>query len=477
MKKTKIVATIGPSCKDRVSLEKMVDAGLNVARLNFSHGKKEEFRKWIKILREISKENSKPIAILQDLQGPRIRIGEIKGKVEIKENDKVILYSIKNKPKIKVKKLPIKYKTLTEDVREKDRILIDNGKIDLRVKEIKKSYIITRATTGGEVISHKGINLPDTEISLPTITKKDKSDLKFGARHGIDYIALSFVRQARDIDLARKLINKQKTKDIGIIAKIETKQALKNIDEIIAKTDGIMIARGDLGIELAAEEVPVAQKQIIAKARLVGKPVITATQMLSSMVENSYPTRAEVSDVANAVIDGTDGVMLSEESAIGKHPIKAVKAMAKIISKTESQIKCTTDNIKIGYNEEKLKKISDETKNVGISASSLAYRLGAKYIACATASGFTARMVSMHRPSTKIVAFTPNKKIYQKLALVWGVEANILPGSHTTDELIYLICEKLKEKNKVKSGDYIVITAGHPVGKKGNTNLIKVEKI
>jgi pyruvate kinase len=475
--KTKIVATIGPACKDRVSLEKMVEAGLNVARLNFSHGKKEEFEKWIKILREISKERQQPIAILQDLQGPRIRIGELEKKVKIKEKDTVILYITKNIPKTNEIKLPVKCKTLTEDVREKDRILIDNGKIELKVADIQKTYIKTTAVIGGEVISHKGINLPDTKISLPTITKKDEEDLKFGAEQGIDYIALSFVRSPADIDKARKQIEKQVNKDIDIIAKIETKQALKNIDGIIAKTDGIMIARGDLGIELDLEEVPIAQKKIIEKARQAGKPVVTATQMLSSMVENAHPTRAEVSDVANAIIDGTDGVMLSEESAIGKYPVEAVKTMAKVISKTEQEITCIQPDIKVGYHEGKLKKISDETKNVGISASSLAYRLGAKYIACATASGFTARMVSMHRPNTKIVAFTPNKRVYNKLALVWGVNRYILPGSHTTDELIYLISEKLKEKKKIKSGDYIVITAGHPVGKKGNTNLIKVEKI
>lgn len=475
--KTKIVATIGPACKDRVTLEKMAQAGLNVARLNFSHGKKEEFKKWIEILREISEENGRPIGVLQDLQGPRIRIGELDKKVTIKEKDSVIIYTGKKKPKTKNKALPIKYKTLIEDIREKDRILIDNGKIELKVTKVNKKSIETTAITSGDVISHKGINLPDTKISLPTITKKDREDLKFGAKAGVDYIALSFVRQASDINEARKVIEKQPKKDIGVIAKIETRQALKNIDQIIAKADGIMIARGDLGIELPIEEVPIAQKKIIEKARLAGKPVITATQMLSSMVENSHPTRAEVSDVANAVIDGTDAVMLSEESAIGKYPIKTVENMNKIITKTEAEVKISQSCVGVGYEENKLEKISDETKNVGISASSLAYRLNAKFIACATASGFTARMVALHRPSTRIVAFTPNKRVYQKLALVWGVDAFILPGSHTTDELIYLISEKLKEHQKVSSGDYVVITAGHPVGKKGNTNLIKVEKI
>lgn len=475
--KTKIVATIGPACKDRVTLEKMAKAGLSVARLNFSHGKKTEFKKWIEIIREISEENNRPIGILQDLQGPRIRIGELKDKVEIAEQDQVVIYTSKKKPKTKKKALPIKYKTLVNDVREKDRILIDNGKVELKVTKVSSQSIETVAVTGGEVISHKGINLPDTKISLPTITKKDLEDLKFGAQAGVDYIALSFVREASDIKEARQAIEKQHLKDIGIIAKIETRQALKNIDQIIAEADGIMIARGDLGIELAIEEVPVAQKKIIEKARSAGKPVITATQMLSSMVNNCHPTRAEVSDVANAVIDGTDAVMLSEESAIGKYPIRTVESMNKIITKTEAEIKISHACVSVGYEESKLEKILDETKNVGVSASSLAYRLNAKYIACATASGFTARMVAIQRPSTKIVVFTPNKRVYQKLALVWGVNPYILPGSHTTDELIYLIAEKLKENSKVKPGDYVVITAGHPVGKKGNTNLIKVEKI
>jgi len=469
--RTKIVATIGPASKDRVTLEKMVKAGLDVARLNFSHGQRSEFKKWIEIFREISREKDQPIAIIQDLQGPRIRTGEVPKPFEIKKGQKVKLVVKDKIAKINSQQptIPLAYQTLMKDIREKDRILIDNGKIELRVSTIERRGLKATVTIGGKINSHKGINLPDTKISLPTITKKDREDLKFGAENKVDYIALSFVRSAENIKEARKLIEKSPAKDISIIAKIETREGLKNIDRIIKEADGIMIGRGDLGIELPMEEVPLVQKRIINKAREAGKPVITATQMLSSMVNSIKPTRAEVSDVANAILDGTDAVMLSEESAVGKYPLESVQEMEKIIKETEAEINLSRD-----YN---IKKAKDETRAIGISACRLAQALKAKYIACATTSGFTARMISLHRPITPIVSYTPNRRVYQKLALVWGIDPYPLPGFHTTDELIYQIIDRLKNQKKIKKNDLIIITAGHPVGRKGNTNLLKVQKV
>lgn len=467
--KTKIVATIGPASKDRVTLEKMVDAGLDVARLNFSHGKKKEFKKWIEIFRDISKEKNQPIAIIQDLQGPRIRIAGLKKPIKVKEGQEVEVTNEGKTKRGKTLSIPLTYKTLLKDVKENDRILIDNGKIELKVVETKKKHLKANVVIGGEIGSHKGINLPDTDISLPTITKKDKQDLKFGAKNKVDYIAFSFVRKPGDVKKARKLIDKEAEKKIGIIAKIETKEALSNLEEIVKEVDGIMIARGDLGIELPMEEVPPAQKRMIRICRENGKPVITATQMLSSMVKNPHPTRAEVSDVANAILDGTDAVMLSEESAMGNYPVKTIKQMSKIIEETE---KGTDYNNTFQY-----EKAPEETKAVGTSACELANQLKVKYITCATSSGFTARMISLHRPDTPIISFTPNKDVYQKMALVWGVEPRLLPGFHTTDELIYQIVDKLKELEKAKKNDLIIITAGHPVGRKGNTNLLKIQKI
>jgi len=468
--KTKIVATIGPACKDRVTLENMVEAGLDVARLNFSHGKKSEFAAWIKIFREISKEKQQAIAIIQDLQGPRIRVGELNKPIKLKK-DQVVKLAVK--PKVfkntaKEPTIPLVYKTLNQDIKENDRILIDNGKIELKVLSVERKQIKAKVIIGGEIISHKGINLPDTKISLPNITKKDKEDLKFGIEHKVDFITLSFIRTANDIKAGRKLVEQTGGKDIQIIAKIETKEALNNISDIIEQADAIMIGRGDLGIELPIEEIPIAQKKIIRLCREAGKPVITATQMLSSMENNPKPTRAEVSDVANAILDGSDAVMLSEETAMGKYPVETVKQMDRIIQRNEKELKGKDYG---------LINIKDETKAVGDSACEMAYQLNAKFIVCATASGFTANMVSLHRPKTPIIAFTPSKKVYNQLALVWGVIPQMLPTFHTTDEFIFQIVNRLKTNGKVKKSDLIIVTAGHPIGKKGNTNLIKVQKI
>jgi len=468
--KTKIVATIGPACKDRVTLENMVEAGLDVARLNFSHGKKFEFAAWIKIFREIRKEKQQAIAIIQDLQGPRIRVGKLNKPIKLKK-DQIVKLVVKEKIFKNTAKeitIPLVYKTLNQNNKENDHILIDNSKIELRVSAVERKQIKAKVIIGGEIISHKGINLPNTKISLPIITKKDQEDLKFGIEYKVDFITLSFIRTANDIKAGRKLVEQSGGKDIQIIAKVETKEALTNIKDIIEQADAVMIGRGDLGIELPMEEVPIAQKKIIKLCREAGKPVITATQMLSSMEFNPKPTRAEVSDVANAILDGSDAVMLSEETAMGKYPVETVTQMNKIIQINEKELKSKDYS---------LINIKDETKAVGDSACEMAYQLKAKYIVCATASGFTANMVSLHRPKTPIIAFTPNKKVYNQLALVWGVIPQMLPTFHTTDEFIFQSIQKLKDQKRITKADTIIITAGHPIGKKGTTNLIKVQKI
>lgn len=468
MRKTKIVCTIGPASDTREMLGRMMDAGMNVARLNFSHGTREEHGEKIALLREIAAEKGLSIAILQDLAGPKIRTGIFEnGSIELKPGDAFILTArdvIGNE-----KEAGLTYRELPQDVREGDTLLLADGALEMRVEKIEDVDIHCRVILGGRLSSHKGINLPSRSIRAPILTPKDYEDLAFGLAQGVDYVALSFVRSASDIDVARAFMRKQGTMR-PIIAKIEKHEALAELDGIIAAVDGVMVARGDLGVDIPPEKVPTAQRQIIEKANFAGKPVITATQMLKSMTDAPRPTRAEVTDVTNAVLEGTDAVMLSEESAVGQYPVEAVRMMAKIAEEAER-----------GFSREAWwqrllrKKTADESEAIARAACSLAESIQAQALVITTQTGGTALLAAKMRPEQPILAATSEIDTFRRLALIRGVHPmRIAP----VEKLIHLFAEMhraAKETGVVKTGDSVVCTAGFPLGKAGASNLIKVE--
>ena len=477
--RAKIVATIGPATASSEMLEKAIKSGINLARLNFSHGKQAEFLGWIKVIRELSVKLDRPIGIIQDLQGPRLRLGDLaSGRRIMQEKDQVVLTTLKPRRG----EIPVGYAGFVKNVKVGSKILIKDGLIELKVIKKFKNKILGLVITGGEILSRASLNLPETKLNLPTIAKKDKEDLFFGIQHKVDYVALSFVHHGRDILSLKRMINRwskqEGTAPPKIIAKIETQEAIDNLSSILSACDGVMVARGDLGIELLPEEVPLIQKRIIDEAKHLGKPVITATQMLDSMVRNPRPTRAEVSDVANAVVDGSDALMLSAETSIGEFPLKSIKMMRSIILETEKGLYEHKDIHRYSFHHPKgYFRESTVTLAVGASACEMAAHLRAKYIVTTTASGYSARMVAKHRPETPILALTPDQNVYNQLSLVWGVKPYFLPNFHTTDELIYQSVDLLFKRHLIKKGDILIIIAGHPVGMSGQTNLIKVHKV
>ena len=490
MKQTKIVATIGPASESKDILEKMIKSGMNVARLNFSHGTHKSHQKIIKNIRQVSKKLDEPIAIIQDLQGPRIRIGDLKENLEVKKNEKVFLIPENDfeENEIKLKKIPVSYEDFAQNLRKNNFILIADGIIQLKVLEKKEDGAKCEVLNKGIISSQAGINFPGITRQISIITEKDKKDLQFGISQGVDFVALSFVGKAKDISETKNLIHKYYSefsqKNIGrsskksqrisfplIIAKIETQEAIKNFDEILKVADGIMIARGDLGVEVSLEKVPLIQKEIIGKCLQKAKPVIVATQMLNSMIRFPRPTRAEVSDVANAVIDHTDAVMLSGETAFGQYPLKSVGIMAKIIKETEiSPYDDLTD-------ENFLDSEISIPNALSKSAYYLAKNIKAKAILAATLSGFTARMISRHRFEEKLIVMTNHPEVYRQMSLIWGVRSYIMPECRTLDELINRAVNFVQDKKIVKSGDKIVIVTGQPVSVQENMNLIKVQEI
>lgn len=498
MKRTKIVATIGPASETKEMMKKMIVAGMNVARLNFSHGTYKHHTKLIANLRSVAKKLNSNLAIIQDLQGPRIRIGEvIKEGIEVKTGEEVVLVPENYSVPLKLANLfiPIQYPQLYRDLKIGHQVLIDDATIELKVKKIKNKLIYCQVIVGGIIKSHKGMNFPQSTINCSAITKKDLQDIEFGVANKVDYIALSFVKDAQDIINLRRRIFKLEKKyltekislkldkpsakgkikgiHIRIIAKIERREAIKNLSSIIEAADGIMIARGDLGIETPLEELPLIQKEIIEKCRQAGKPVIVATQMLDSMINNPLPTRAEVSDVANAVLDGTDAIMLSGESATGKYPLKAVEYMSKISQEVEKREIAEQENCEVDY-----KNNNSITQIISFIAQDLAEDpVGAKLIVCATTSGFTARNISRFRPGVPIIAVTPSVLTKNQLALSWGVESYIVSFTDSFNQLLKHIKQLLIKNKIVKKGDNVVIVAGHPFGYKGQSNLIKVEII
>ena len=470
MKKTKIVATIGPASESEEVLRKLFTEGVNVARLNFSHGSHEEHKVKIDRIKKLRREMDIPIGIMLDTKGPEIRLGDIDGEVLLKSGEEFILT---NKDLVGDEKIAsISYKDLYKDVRVGGKILIDDGLVELLVKEIRGEEIITEVENSGLVSSHKGVNVPGANLNLPALTERDIEDIKFGIKEDIDFIAASFVRSREDVLAIRKVLEEERDYTTKIISKIESQRAVEEIDEIIEVSDGIMVARGDLGVEIETEAVPIVQKEIIKKCNIVGKTVITATQMLDSMIRNPRPTRAETNDVANAVLDGTSAVMLSGETASGKYPLEAVVTMRKILEYTEN----TIDHEEILEN--RIRDVEKSmTNSIGRSACVIARDLGAEAIITATTSGNTSRAIAKFRPETPIIASTPFEKIKNQLSLVWGISPVKVLNFKDTDNLIDASMEIAVAKGFIKSGDLVVLTAGVPAGIAGSTNLLKIESV
>lgn len=463
-KHTKIVCTIGPASDSVDSLVQLVEAGMNVCRLNFSHGTHEQHAELIKRIREASEKTGEPLCILQDLQGPKIRVGELpETGIELVAGKPIVFTSGKAELP---KKIPVTYPNLHEDVKKGQRLLLDDGLLEVVVKSVKGEDVNCEIITGGLLKSHKGLNLPETDTQISAITDKDKEDIAFGVLQGVDWIALSFVRKPEDVQELRKLIGDP---GIKVIAKIEKPEAVANMDAIIAEVDGIMVARGDLGIEMPAEKVPVIQKELIAKCRLAGKPVIVATQMLDSMIKNPRATRAEISDIANAVIDHADATMLSGETASGAHPIEAVKTMAATIAETE---KSKYDDV----TPEMRKSEQPEVAMTNI-ASILGRASSAKAIIVASLTGASARLVSRERPDQPIYVMTASDRVVRQLNVSWGVRGFVIPKADSIPKLIDDSLELLKAQKRISTGDEVVIVAGEPLGESGSVNLVELRKI
>lgn len=469
-KRTKIVCTLGPASDKEDVLTQLVENGLNVCRFNFSHGSHEEHKVRLDLVKKVREKLNQPIAILLDTKGPEIRTGQFgEPEVLLEEGQK---FTITMNDVIGTKEMcTVSYKDLAKDVVSGDTILIDDGLVGLRVEEVNGEDIICVVENSGIVKNHKGVNVPGVKINLPAITPKDRSDIEFGISQGIDFIAASFVRKASDVLAIREILEENNATDIQIISKIENQEGVDNLDEILEVSDGIMVARGDLGVEIPTEEIPVVQKMMIKRCNEVGKPVITATQMLDSMIRNPRPTRAEVTDVANAIYDGTDAIMLSGETAAGKYPVEAVKTMATIAKRTEQTL---------DYNrilKENSKNNNTVTDAISHATCSTAVDLNASAIITSTSTGYTARMVSKFRPNCPIIATTNNEKVMRQLGLSWGVYTVKSKKAINTDEVIENSIDAAKNANYINNGELVVVTAGVPVGVSGTTNLIKVHVI
>jgi pyruvate kinase len=463
--RTKIVCTLGPASSSRAVIDGLLDAGLDVARINFSHGTHDQHTETIRTVRELAEARKRPVAILGDLQGPRIRIGQLDEPRGVEVGRDIVLCP---EDESKGDELPVTYESLATDVHVGDRILIDDGLIELVVLDVQAPRVHARVVHGGSIRSHKGMNLPGVSVSAPSLTEKDRADIDFAVRQELDYLALSFVRKAQDVEQLRSLL----PKGMLIVAKIEKDQALHNIESIIRVSDAVMVARGDLGVELPFEEVPLAQKKIIRLANTIGRPVITATQMLESMVEHPRPTRAEASDVANAIFDGTDAVMLSAETAAGQFPRLAVEAMRRIICEIEQH------PMQHARDERRRTHVVASTEETIAAATVTAVRmLAAPVVIVFTKSGFSARIVSSHRPDVPILGATDVPRTYHQLALVWGVVPALVDHSETYYEMYERARTAAVERNLVKTGDRVLVTAGVPFDVPGTTNLLKVETV
>jgi pyruvate kinase len=446
---------------------------MDVARMNFSHGTHEEHRERIRTVREAAQAEGKPITILQDLQGPKIRVGQVEdGSVMLRQGQDLV---VTTEPMESTgERIFIDYETLPQDAEVGGRILIDDGLLELKITDIQDAQLQTTVVEGGPLRSRKGVNLPNIRTSTPSLTEKDLKDLELGLEMDVDLIALSFVRERSDVEELNRRIY-QTGKNIGVVAKIEKPEAVRNIDAILEEVDGMMVARGDLGIEMPMEEVPGTQKELIQKGMAASKPVITATQMLESMVDNPRPTRAEASDVANAVLDGSDAVMLSAETAVGDHPVRVVEAMNQIIRKAESHWEKHRPSL--AMRPDYLERSEDVTESVSFTACRLAEQVGAQAVCCLTNSGATARSIARHRPSMPIFAFTDDERVVGQLGVLWGAEVFHIPFQQDTDQGIARVHSVLRDHELVEPGGHVVITVGMPLPARGRTNTVHVSEV
>jgi pyruvate kinase len=467
--KTKIVATVGPASSSKEMLRALLKEGVDVFRLNFSHGSHSDHQKVIENVREITREIGSAVALLLDLQGPKIRVQDMQPGVEIVQGQELTITTrevLGNNELVSTS-----YERLPQDVKIGDMVLIDDGKIELKVKEVRDVDVICTVVYGGPLKSRKGINLPQTKVTAPSLTEKDKQDLEFGLKHNVDWIALSFVRKASDIESLRNII-KESNSTSRIVAKIEKPEALENIDAIIDATDAVMVARGDLGVEILMEEVPMVQKMLVEKCNKAAKPVIVATQMMESMIENPRPTRAETNDVANAVMDGADALMLSAETAAGKYPIEVIRSMVRTIGSVEKNA-----NIFYKFRDIDAQSPTYSTDSLILTACKLAQEVNAKAIVGMTQFGYSAYKAASHRPNANIFAFTSNKSIINTMNLVWATRAYHYDKAASTDQTIADVEAILKQDGHVKSGDKFVILASMPIQERGRTNMIKVNVV
>jgi len=471
MKKTKIICTMGPATDAEGILKELIANGMNVARLNVSHGDHDEHKKRIELIKKVRKELNIPIGILLDTKGPEVRIKDFaEGHIFLKKDDTFVLTTrdiIGNSNEVSVT-----YKNFPMDVKKDDKILIDDGLIELLVTDLSSTDIICRVLNGGQIGNKKGVNVPGVKMNLPFLSEADKKDILFGIENGIDFIAASFVSDHTDVKSIRNFINSSGGEEIKIIAKIENRDGVNNIEDIVRIADGIMIARGDMGVEIPFEEIPGIQKDIISKCYRLSKPVITATQMLDSMIRNPRPTRAEITDVANAVYDSTSAIMLSGETSIGLYPVETVKVMSRIAEKAEMDI-----DYKKKFIENYIKQSHNVTNAIGYATTSTAHSLDAAAIITVTESGNTARTISRFRPVCPIIATTANPTVYNQLSLSWGVIPLMSEVKNTTDELFEHTIELASGTGIVKSGDLVVITGGTPINVRGTTNTMKVQII
>lgn len=471
-KKTKIVATLGPACSTKEIIKQMIESGVNVFRINFSHADYFDIEDKVQIIRELNEEFKYNTSILADLQGPKLRVGVMKNEVVLKKGD-IITFSTKEEFLGTSERVFMTYKNFPKDVNPGEAILLDDGKLIFNVLETDRAYEVKAVVVqGGPLKSKKGVNLPNTKVSLPALTEKDIKDAIFATKLQVDWIALSFVRTADDLEDLRSLIEKHSNHKIPIIAKIEKPEAVANINQIVSHCDGIMVARGDLGVEIPAQEVPLIQKQLVHKAKYARIPVIIATQMMETMITSLTPTRAEVNDVANSVMDGADAVMLSGETSVGNYPVQVIEKMTQIINSVED-----SDLIKLPVNDPKIKTKRFITKSVCYHAAIMANDIEAKVINTLTNSGYTAFQISAWRPNAHILAFTSNKHMLTQLSLLWGVTAFWYDKYESTDVTIEDINKIAKDHNYVEVGDYTINLASMPLKEKGMVNTVRVSEI
>lgn len=470
IRKTKIVCTMGPACSDEETITKMCLAGMNVARMNFSHNTHKDHEERINMVKKVREKLGLPIAILLDTKGPEYRIKTFKnGKIELKAGDKFIFTA--DETEGDETRVSVNYKDLARDLQKGDKILLNNGLLSFEVESTTETDVICTVLIGGELSDRKSMSFPNKTLKQVYLSEQDKQDILFGAKHGIDFLACSFVSCRQDLIDVKEFLAENGIKDIDVIAKIENRSGVENIEEICEECDGIMIARGDMGVEIPYEELPAIQKKLITKCRLLGKRVITATEMLESMIHNPRPTRAEISDVANAVYDGTSAIMLSGETAAGLYPVESVKAMDRIAVNTEQNIHYAKRFLNREF------KIKNTVDAISHATCGMAIDIDAKAIAVCSLSGMTARMVSRFRPHVAIVGITTDEKTWRKLALSWGVVPVMCDNYNSTDVLFFTAERLTKEALELEAGDKIVMTGGVTNGKSGNTNLIKVEII